>query len=305
MKLSESVYGRSHMSLLGSKIPVGIKYDSPANALKTYQEVNTTGHRIWAHYVFIKGIQDSLNLPKQAKLWLAAKWDDVTKEYREIIRNHLKMILVLSLRLLIPGIPIQGVQETDGYKIKGDYRKILGLVKQGIETAEINTFSISKESVKKDDTYLPPTHSEIAKDHPKKDVKAKSRNYHLHGSIFYDLHFLLTKHAVQHITLEMNKFTGRKTLINHRISKRQVQKFSNLNNEIKSLSAEIKVESEKIGRTMHTDQKYSIFEVVDYYISHPAKTTWWQPIVLNYMKNHTKQVIDEINRRNSTRKDRN
>ena len=207
LKLSESSYGKSHNSLLSSKIPVGLKYDSPTNAFKIYRDVNETGHKIWAHYVTIQDVIDSANLPKQAKLWLAVKWDDVTKEYREILRNHLKMMLVLSLQLLIPGIPIQGVNEKDGYKIKGDYTKALNLVKLGMMTAEINTFMASKTAVRKDDKYLPPTHSEISKDHPKKNIKEKSHKYHLHGSIFYDLHFLLAIHAVQHVTLEMNKFS--------------------------------------------------------------------------------------------------
>jgi hypothetical protein len=304
IKLSDSVYGKYSSSLLGSKIPVGIKYDSPTNAFKIYQEVNVTGHKVWAHYLAVKNFIDSANLPKQAKLWLTATWDDVTKEYREILRNHMKMLLVLSLQLLIPGIPIQGVNEEDGYKIKGDYRKALSLVKQGIETAEINTFIVSKDAVKIDDDPLPPTHSEISKDHPKKAVKEQSRNYHLHGSIFYDIHFLLAKHAVQHITLEMNKFFERESLIEHNISDKQRQKLLRLNEDVEDLFSEIKVESQSIGRTVYSDRNYLLFKVVDYYISHPSKTKWWKEIILDYMRKHPKQVIDDINQRNKTRSDR-
>ena len=181
IKLSQTSFDKS---LLGSKIPVGIKYDSPENALKTYRELNQTGHKIWSYYVTMKDMFDSLNLSKQAKLWLAEKWDDVTKEYRELIRDYAKMLLVSSLRALIPQIPISGVQENDGYKIKGNYSKAFSLVKYAIETAEVHTYSTSKNNVKRDDPISPPTHSEISKDHPKKNIKTKSRNYHLHGSIF-------------------------------------------------------------------------------------------------------------------------
>ena len=305
IKLSQSPYGHFSKSLLGSKIPVGIKYDSPKNAFKTYREVNETGHKVWAHYVTMKEMFDSLNLPKQAKLWLVTKWDNVTKEYRELIRDHTKMLIVLSLRVLVPGIPIRGIQEKDGYKIKGDYTKVFNLVKKAIETAEVNTYSFSKDSVRKDDPSLPPTHSEISKDHPKTDVKAKSQNYHLHGSIFYDIHYLLAKHAVQHITLEMNKFSERRILINHGMTNKQIQKYSKLNKDVKSLSTQIKEEAKSIRRTFHTDKNYPVFDVVDYYISHPAKTIWWRPILIKYMKNHTKSVIEDINRRNKTRKERN
>ena len=62
LKLSESSYGKSHNSLLGSKIPVGIKYESPTNAFKIYQDVNETGYKVWTHYVTIKDIIDSTNL---------------------------------------------------------------------------------------------------------------------------------------------------------------------------------------------------------------------------------------------------
>jgi hypothetical protein len=291
--------------LLGSKIPVGIKYESPTNAFKIYQDVNETGYKIWTHYVTIKDIIDSTNLPKQAKLWLAAKWDDVTKEYREILRNHMKMILVLFLQLLIPGIPIQGINEKDGYKIKGDYTKALNLVKLGIETVEINTFMASEMAIRKDDKYLPPTHSEISKDHPKKNIKEKSHKYHLRGSIFYDLHFLLATHAVQHVTLEMNKFSDEKILIDHNIPKKQIQKFLKLNKEVQIVFSEIKKEAEEIKRTIFHDKNNLLFEVVDYYISHPSKTNWWKEIIINYMKNHPKQIIDDINNRNKTRKNRN
>ena len=304
VKLSKTPYGKLDHSLLGCKIPTGIKFDSPKNALKTYKEINKTGHKVWAHYVTTKELFDSLDLPKQAKTWLAEKWDDVTKEYREMIRDHIKMLLVLSLRVLVPGIPISGVQEKDGYKIKGDYRKAFSLVKKAVELAEVHTFPLAKKSVKKDDLFLPPTHSEISKDHPKKDVKAKSHNYHLHGSIFYDIHYLLAKHAVEHLTLEMEKYSERRILINHGLSAAQSKKFAKLTQDAKKLSPQIKKEAKKIGRTIHHDKKFSLFEVVDYYISHPSNTDWWQPLITNYMKKHSKSVVADINHRNKTRKER-
>ena len=243
IKLSQTSFDKS---LLGSKIPVGIKYDSPENALKTYRELNQTGHKIWSHYVTMNDMFDSLNLSKQAKLWLAEKWDDVTKEYRELIRDYTKMLLVSSLRALVPQIPISGVQENDGYKIKGNYSKVFSLVKSAIKTAEVHTYSTSKNNVKRDDPIFPPTHSEISKDHPKKNIKAKSRNYHLHGSIFYDIHYLLAKHAVQHITLEMNKYSSKPNLINHSISDKQSREFSKLNKDALKLSTELKKEAKNI-----------------------------------------------------------
>ena len=304
VNFSQSSYGKFKNSLLGSTIPIGIKYDSPTNAFKTFQELNQTGHKVWAHYVTIQDFIDSVDLPKQAKLWLATKWDDVTKEYREILRNHMKMTLVLSLQLLIPGIPIEGVKEKDGYKIKGDYTIALNLVKRGIDLAEINTFMLSKDAVKKDDGYLPPTHSEISKDHPKKNIQEQSHNYHLHGSIFYDLHFLLAKHAVQHITVEMMKYSKHKPLIDHKISEKHIQKFSKINENVKELFSETVVESKNIGRKAYSETGTLLFEIVDYYISHPSKTSWWEKTFVDYLNTHSKQVIDDIVHRNKTRTNR-
>ena len=304
IKLSQSNYGKFKNSLLGSKIPIGIKYDSPSNAFKIFQELNQTGHKVWAHYVTIQDFLDSVDLSKQAKLWLTSKWDDVTLEYREILRNHMKMIFVLSLQLLIPGIPIEGIKEKDGYKIKGDYTTALKLVKKGIDLAEINTFMFSKDAVKKDDRYLPPTHSEISKDHPKKNIQEKSRKYHLHGSLFYDIHFLLAKHAVQHITVEMIKYSKHKPLIEHRISKKQIQKFSSINKNAEKLFSEITEESKITGRKTYNETGTLLFEIVDYYLSHPSKTKWWEKIISDYLNNHSKQVIDDINHRNKTRVNR-
>jgi len=204
----------------------------------------------------------------------------------------------------VQGIPFDGVQEKDGYKIKGDYTKVFVMLKQAIETAEVNTYSFSKDSVRKDDSVLPPTHSEISKDHPRKNVQAKSHNYHLHGSIFYEIHYRLAKHVVRHLTLEMNKFSEKQIMINHGMTNKQISKFSKLNEEARKLSTQFKEEAKSIGRTMYDDKKYSLFEIVDYYISHPSKTTWWRSILINYMKSHPKQVIDDINHRNRTRKER-
>ena len=162
----------------------------------------------------------------------------------------------------------------------------------------------STRGARKDDKYLPPTHSEISKDHPKKNIKEKSHKYHLHGSIFYDLHFLLATHAVQHVTLEMNKFSKDKILIDHNIPEKQIQKFLKLNKKAQILFTDIKKEAEGIKRNAFHDKNHLLFEVVDYYISHPSKTNWWIEIVINYMKSHSKQIIDDINRRNKTRKNR-
>jgi len=77
-----------------------------------------------------------------------------------------------------------------------------------------------------------------------------------------------------------------------------------LNKEAQILFTDIKKEAEGIKRNAFHDKNYSLFEVVDYYISHPSKTNWWKEIIINYMKSHSKQIIDDINHRNKTRKNR-
>jgi len=314
IKMSSTIYRKSNSLLLGAKIPVGITYDSPTNAFKTYREMNATGQKVWSHYLKVKNVLDFVNLPKQVQDWLTKTWVDITEEYRKTVRNYMKMALVSTLQFLVSDIPIQGSKEEDEYKLKGDYNKLLNLVKHKIDRIEINTFSSSMEDVrnyldpkkeyKLHEIPFPPTHSEICKDHPRKNIKEKSHKYHLHGSIFYDIHFLLAKHAVQHITLEMNKYCERKYLINHDIPSNQREKFLKLNDDANNFSQMITKEAKRIDRTIYDDEMFSLFKIIDYYISHPVKTHWWRPIIYDYMKKYPEQVIDDINHRNKTRANR-
>jgi hypothetical protein len=99
-------------------------------------------------------------------------------------------------------------------------------------------------------------------------------------------------------------FSQDKILIDHNIPEKQIQKFLKLNKESQILFTDIKKEAKEIKRNAFHDKNYSLFEVVDYYVSHPSKTNWWKEIVINYMKSHSKQIIDDINHRNKTRKNR-
>ena len=100
----------------------------------------------------------------------------------------------------------------------------------------------------------------------------------------------------------MNKYSGKPNLINPSISDKQSSEFSKLNKDALKLSSELKKEAKNIGRKLYLDKKYPLFEVVDYYISHPSTTDWWRPIISNYMKRYSRDVINDINHRNKTRK---
>lgn len=151
------------------------------------------------------------------------------------------------------------------------------------------------------ENQLPPSHSEICKDHP-----PHLGNHELDkGSLFYYLHFELAQNAVEHLTVLMENKVG-KSIVNRKkvMPNEQVRK---INNDAKNLSIIFKKEIKKSKDKNIANRKYAndenidfleLLNAVDLYISHPSDTQWWRSIVVNYIKNNGDEVYKHIKLRN-------
>jgi len=153
---------------------------------------------------------------------------------------------------------------------------------------------------------LPPSHSEISKDHPSG-----------HRSLFYELHYKLAVDAVRYITFLMHQvWRGTQTRIVRNISSTtkgiDVNMFENLavqEYDKKILEAK---HLAKLGlkRTIKGSQNTTpiskLLRAVDLFLSHPESSTWWHPTMQNYLNNpsNARILLQDIKQRNKTRANR-
>jgi hypothetical protein len=155
---------------------------------------------------------------------------------------------------------------------------------------------------------LPPSHSEICKDHPNP-----------HESIFFELHRELAIEAVRHLTLLMHKCWSSAGLgtkvIAGQVPQPSANSLEDLNKEADNVSktfkgnlsainskAPITFAQDKVGTGAASEDLKKLLNAVDMYISHSIDTSWWIPVVKQYIASGKEsKVLAEINERNKTR----
>src|SRR5690606_16751970 len=165
---------------------------------------------------------------------------------------------------------------------------------------------------------LPPSHSEISKDHPPHEDEHHAPVDSLHGydmsegSLFFRLHKELAVEADEHIIQKLQEVWDEQQQAN---SIEGLNTSPRLNpDEViadarKQQAREVK-RAAKEGRNLETygfggQTVQDLMALVDYFISHPDDTTWWKPILSNYVNKHEAEVILHIQQRNQTRDKRN
>jgi hypothetical protein len=199
----------------------------------------------------------------------------------------------------------------------------------------IRTYYVSKKP-------LPPSHSEVSKDHEPHDEHPSTLDRHHDegdkeglekGSAFFGLARALAVEAVKHSDAQLQAVwshaqgAGDKSLFG------DGQKFEYKSSSDPANSANIhgKLMDEALARTeaekkraakentsfMGADEKSpeaaalkdpdvaKLISLVDQFISHPDDTQWWKPIVTAYIQKDPQSVYDSILRRNRTRLERN
>lgn len=162
-----------------------------------------------------------------------------------------------------------------------------------------------------DPKELPPSHSEVCKDHPP-----------AHESIFFELHRELAIEADRHLTGLMHdawKSAGFSTkVISGQVGGPSANSTESLDKEAKERADAAKTNMENISKkhgvktaflqsTLSSggaaDSLKKLANAVDLYISHPLDTVWWQSVVKKYLASSGKEtkVMSEAAERNKTR----
>ena len=151
---------------------------------------------------------------------------------------------------------------------------------------------------------LPPSHSEISKDHPGHMVKGANTT----KSLFFEIHELLAIEADKHILFLVEQAWQEKTpgssVIPDRPTSADTAKIVGLDMDAAKIAQSEMAAS--IGKrefaqlSVGSPSLIRVLNAVDLYISHPADSNWWKSIVNDYIKSNTAQVKQEIERRNKT-----
>jgi hypothetical protein len=165
-------------------------------------------------------------------------------------------------------------------------------------------------------TPLPPSHSEIAKDHPPAGAAR--------GSIFYGINHRLAEVATGHLFLQMSRVWSRGgaapavndlTTPDRRLraghdalqaeaQRRSAQDAGQAAAEKRSFRQAAPELSAAVSTGPDSDRKadlVALLELVDLFVSHPEDTTWWRGILGEYVEGHLDEVFADIEARNKTR----
>lgn len=158
---------------------------------------------------------------------------------------------------------------------------------------------------------LPPSHSEISKDHP---GHAGPNGKNDTRSPFYQIHFKLAlaadKHIINLVETAWRKSNPNASVVPDKPQAMDPGSLKSLNTAAKSIAGAEKANATKEGRSYFqstmpkSEETEAVLNAVDLYINHPAASDWWQTIVLDYMKNNPKEVLQDIASRNQTRTNR-
>ena len=166
---------------------------------------------------------------------------------------------------------------------------------------------------------LPPSHSELSKDHPPHQAPDGAPGHKMdEGSPFYELHKRLAVHSIKHLDILMANAWHTKSLVGDNwkqgLSDEELkaanQEATNAGNREKGLQNKKKNKGRSLLQNnfeailKNNPNAKLILDAVDLYISHPEDSNWWQPIVRTYVNNNESKVLEDIQIRNKTRKAR-
>jgi hypothetical protein len=165
---------------------------------------------------------------------------------------------------------------------------------------------------------LPPSHSEISKDHPPhedddhKPLDALSGYDVSEGSLFYQIHHNLAVEADKHIIKKLQQVWDDQLQAN---SANALETTPTIDpnvvmDEARQHQAREEQRAAGEGRQLRTfahegPSVQDLMALVDYFISHPADTSWWKPILTDYVNSNEEEIISHIRQRNRTREKRN
>jgi hypothetical protein len=164
---------------------------------------------------------------------------------------------------------------------------------------------------------LPPSHSEISKDHaPHEDEHHNPQDalsgYDVsEGSLFYQLHRNLAVEADKHIIKKMQEAWDAQTMSNSpdALETNPTIDPESVTDEARKHQMLEEKRAAKEGRALRTfadqgPEAQDLMAMVDYFIAHPDDTSWWKPIMEEYVNSHEEEVIKHIQARNQTREER-
>ncbi|MGD0405306.1 MAG: HET-C-related protein [Candidatus Bathyarchaeia archaeon] len=144
---------------------------------------------------------------------------------------------------------------------------------------------------------LPPSHSEVCKDHPPES----------HRSLFYELHLELATKADKHLFVLMHRVWSETCpetwIIRNPSSILDEAELERLDQEASKVAEREKERAKKANRTFaQNDPNLSLsmkklLNAVDLYVSHPEESDWWLDIVKNFQF----KLEEDIRGRNETR----
>lgn len=191
---------------------------------------------------------------------------------------------------------------------------------------------------------LPPSHSEISKDHPPHEMmpshdtrwQYQQKTFILYGtkftveipmpvedeehessegSIFFELHRQLALEADRHIIAQMDQVWN--GLQPRQTSEEGMLTATSPHNDTQEMLTDARQHQDQeaerahsAGRSFATGQDAGIeglpdvLALVDMFIAHPEDSTWWRSIVNNYVQANEAEVIAHIKSRNLTRSHR-
>lgn len=162
---------------------------------------------------------------------------------------------------------------------------------------------------------LPPSHSELSKDHPTHPPKAGHTVHgETDGSPFFEMHRQLAIAADTHLHVLMEQAwqqspgTGQALIPGTTRQMDQVA-YEVRNHEASKRAADAKVLAQQEARRFAQQEGLPetvkpLLNAVDLYISHPADTDWWRSIIEGFVRQNPQLVAKDIARRNQTRPSR-
>lgn len=325
----------------GREIPIGMHDESlsPSQAIDAYEKLYKTAKDVWAYKNELltalvplaallrklgqtdiaQAIQKAIDMLRKS---LADLMRDIANGIRQWVRQTIMDMIERMLGVDVPEAKRQVLEEW------------LHMIHEGVEK---KVHSSALETQLKDpstdvgklqpgsDEYerripsgaLPPSHSEISKDHPSLEEHGDTSGHTVHGpspeSIFYRIHRNLAVAADQHIVALMDRAWANAT--GNQLIEGQEQEFdpdemdrrnmeaskqAYLDQNLAAIEGRRNLQSEMMG--MMSPDLQDVLNTVDLYISHPVDTQWWRPIVMDYLSSVPEEVIaEQIMARNETR----
>jgi hypothetical protein len=326
-------------SLLDVKVPVDIPRVKQTKSKEAFDQYLQIFKVIKVLVKFRDAIKDLLKLDIIKGVLRAALTqaldiiDTLLKKFREFLKFQIRK-LIIRLIVSMLGLDLSKITSDKEAALDKLAENTQELIKRMVEEADflVPSTSLQTRTTKgdlsktdpkdpksprkndpnvvpgvKDPKELPPSHSEVCKDHPPS-----------HESIFFELHRELAIEAVRHLTVLMHdawKSAGFSTkVISGQASGPSSNSVESLDKEAKERADAAKTNMENISKKHGVqtaflqsggaaDSLKKLANAVDLYISHPLDTVWWQSVVKKYLASSSKEtkVMSEAAERNKTR----